>query len=195
MNKYINWSDLQMKRKKDIVPPFQSLRPGNESVRQFSSEGHTLLAAQGAEPYGTLPANRTENIKGLLKAVEVGPDYTVFEVPEESIALRALTLGTGSREIELLEPTYRNVGRTVTRIYAEGINAPHLSIDDIAIGRRTGEVYLMPPVELVDTESGSDPTIERPALRHSLESLGGSFPAAAISRLQDVLDEGLRDAQ
>lgn len=190
MNKYTKWLDIHMAHHDSTTPSFQSLRPGNGDIIQFIQGHHTRLAVHTARPYGVLSDGEGRHVPGLLDVVESGDDYTVFDIPEEALALKALTLGTGSREAGLLDQTYRSVGQTVTRVFAEGVEAPDLSIDDIAIGRETGAVYLIPPIDFMNHQTG--PPSERipTHLLDSLEDLQGTLADSVIGHLRVVLDQG-----
>jgi hypothetical protein len=175
-----------MKNQNEPTKPYFAIRPGNDDVREYTKDGHKLLAVAGSHPYGDLTHTGT---RGLLKEAETATDYTIYEVPSAAMALKAMSLGTGKLHVELLQSTYRRVGKAVGRIASEGIRAPELSIDDIAVNRRTGAVYVLPPVAFI-TEKCSDKD-GFATFTDSISTLHSVFDQADIHILQECLQDGL----
>ena len=191
MNKYKSWLDIQMNRKNDIVNSFQSLRPGCADVRQFMDDGNSRMVVQGTKPYGDLATSSNNHVKELFETVETGIDYTIFQVPEVSLSLKALTLGTGHRNAEMLNQTYSNIGRAVSNVFKSGVKAPELTINDIAVGRVTGAVYLMPKIEFIVEEKLEQAYAETSKLIDSLDEIRSMVGRAAVARFGALIIDGL----
>lgn len=183
-----HWSHLNMSNHR-FTSQYHALRPGDTETHQYFSNDHMLLAVKGKNPYGVVDASGPQIRPELLEVVETAADYTVFEVPEEVIGLKALTLGTGYKRLDLLHATYNRVGKVVADALAHGVDVPGMAIDDIAISRRSGEVYLVPPLNFVTSEHNQHRLAET-GLANSLEGLHSVFDQDAIDSLRSDLREG-----
>lgn len=190
----MNWLDLNMRRNTNGLLSLQSLRPGDENVRQYAEDGKTRIAVRSTQPYGELSDPRDPAVNGLFEVVDQGPDFTIFDLPEEALALKALTLGTGRREAQTLDDTYHRVGSTVTRILKSGVQVSGLGIEDIAVGRRTGEVYLIPPIDFVKSEPGVVTEATAINFVRSLDDLRGSLSDSDVNRFEGLIIKGMHDA-
>ena len=155
-------------------------------------DGNSRMVVQGTKPYGDLATSSNNHAKELFEAVETGIDYTIFQVPEVSLSLKALTLGTGHRNAEMLDQTYSNIGRAVSNVFKNGVKAPDLTINDIAVGRLTGAVYLMPKIEFVVEETLEQAYAETAKLIDSLGEIRSMVGKAAVIRFGDLIIGGLK---
>lgn len=129
------------------VLPFRALRLESPGTFQFIRGDKQYFAVDLPEPYGVLTevagdpdvARRTH----LLHAAEQADGVTIFDIPEDALTLRAVTLGAG-RKLELGD-IYRRVGETVGALIAR-YPIPPLLIDDFAVTKHDGHVLLIPPV-------------------------------------------------
>ena len=151
MPHFENWSNLVEATAGHALAPLSALRPGSLNVREFSEDGKAYLAVRGQAPYGAVaPADlQSAPITGLLTPVEATRSFTLFELPEDSLSLSAVTLGTGERHFDALLPIYRKVGSMLFTIMDRtGLRMPLLEVTDIALDRSSGDVFMVPPVEI-----------------------------------------------
>ncbi len=188
MNKYKNWSEIAMLKKYSLTPPYQSLRPGAEGVVQFLDKGQSLLAVNTKSPYGELKNDHMPNKGVLFQEIEKGDCFTLFDVPRSVKALKAISLGTGRNRSELLRDSYRHVGEMVARLYDNGFHAPNIELDDIAISRKSGDIYLIPAIDFRSVDDNLEFSVD--PLYESLAGLRSVLSQDSIEDLRYHLQLG-----
>lgn len=142
MKRVANWSELSVEVGSESVDPVRLLKDQDE-VLQFFDKKREELAVNRRRPYGALSGlNKPE----LMKAIGQGDDYVVFDIPEDTFSLSAITLGTGHRNASLLRETYSRVGQTLGRVLRYSA-APFMGVADFAVVRPTLDVVVIPPLE------------------------------------------------
>jgi hypothetical protein len=144
-----NWSQLSVEVADLAVAPAQELRIDSSGALQYVQDGTEYLAFRSLEPYGTETENafKVPRPAHLLEATRQGADYTIFTIPEEVLALQALTQGTGMHRAELLGSVYYDIGKMLGYFVEHPkVLAPLVQTRDIALDRSTGETLLIPPL-------------------------------------------------
>ena len=142
MKRVANWSELSAKVGDANAHPVRSLRE-QDGFLQFFDKSREELAVNRRAPYGSLSGLNTPE---LMKVISEGDDYVVFDIPEDTLSLSAITLGTGNRNALLLRETYRRVGQTLGRVLRYS-SAPFMGVADFAVIRPALDVVVVPPLE------------------------------------------------
>lgn len=185
-----SWDELIAHESGSQVSRLRSLRPTNPEFFQYvNSDGQEITAVHTLEPYGSLTdrAFTAEHDRlHLLRAVEAGEDYVTFEVPIDTLTLKAATLGTGWRRARLMEPVYEELGNIV-RETAKDTGLPPLKLGDIALQRAVGQIVFIPALDFEN--ASSDPKRALNSIKASLQDeLGSIFRPHNIYRFERCLD-------
>lgn len=151
----ITWDTLTEQYKNNAVPAVRSLRNRTDVYFQYyQHDGREAAAVRTLKPYGviSIEALQEANELPLLHVIEQGSDWSALEIPSETIALKAATLGTGWRRAQLMEPVYERVGRSIAALH-QLMSTPDLTLSDVAMRRDTGEVLFVPPIAFKAIES------------------------------------------
>lgn len=187
----MQWSNLVSEKRS--VPAFRSLRLEEEGTLQFVQGRNQFFAVRKTEPYGLLTATSAEILPAeqthLLHQAARGEDFTIFELPEDLLALRAVTLGTGRNRFEQLKNTYRRVGETAGQLITQ-YPTPELSVDDFAIVRHTGQVLVVPPMRF--GEGHQDLEAHGATIAKSLVSTLDWLPSEAVLAIAREVGVGMK---
>ncbi|HSX23737.1 MAG TPA: hypothetical protein VLE74_01425 [Candidatus Saccharimonadales bacterium] len=177
------------------VLPAGLLRPdiSPEHVVQFvQPSGEEYMVVRSTRPYGVMTAaafNSVSETSDLLEGIYVGEDYSAFTIPNDLLTLRAVSLGTGNHQTEVLQPVYRRLGEMIART-AEKISLPALHLGDIALRRTTGILEFIPPVEFTEGETSLSAVASElsESITHDLAQV---FSGSRIAQLNLELMAGL----
>ena len=184
------WSRLVALHTPHEVEPVRRLRDSvDQGVIQYLDSDGERLAVRDPEPYGSLTgADRPE----LMRITDIGSDYSIFEVPEDTLSLKAITLGTGRHNTRILRRTYRQVGEALGRLL-RSTEMPLLGVDDFAVVRSDARVLLTPPIHF--GQGTSSPLEQLGSLSESLtKSLMDQWNEDRIRELSGILGTGISDA-
>ncbi len=186
------WSEFVAMAELNSVEPVRRLNtdPERHVVQYFEADGSERFAVRETRAYGSI----SDVVRpDLMRVTGVGPDYSIFEVPEDTLSLRAITLGTGrGHSTDLLRGIYNRAGDAVGRLLTE-VQAPLLSVADLAVVRPAATVLFIPPVHF--GEGTSNPEEHINSLSASLEQyFGNVWNKSALRELSFVLATGVRDA-
>lgn len=187
-----SWSKLVAAEQSHRVPAYRKLRQqAGTDTFQYIVGDQELLAIPGTRPYGDLTDITADHpaAGNLLQVVERGEDFAVFDVPIDTLSLRALILGSGRRNVESLRVVCRQVGMAIGALVRD-VPVPLLSIEDMAFHRQAGKPLFLPPVVFGEgTQTLSD---HDAALAASItEDFGPIWPSEAILELTNGVTEGM----
>lgn len=185
-----NWTELVAVR--PPVPPFRPFRfRKDDDVLQYVRDGQEFLAVRDRQPYGALTETTADPQKAyelhLLAMAGQGEDFMVFHVPEDVLSLKAITLGSSHRG-DMLYKAYADVGRTIKGLL-EIVPIPPIVVDDIVIGRPSGEVFFIPPIAF--GAGNQDPEAHATELTESMQDIVHFWPERAVDSLADHIQNGL----
>ncbi len=149
-----HYADLVSSDIKLSPPPLvmHGLGRVGQPTQFFDNLGIERLAVPELLPYGLrteesiAPGGRLGSPRAhdLLALTDIGEDYSVFEVPEDLFTISAISLGTGNRHTEDLEPLYENVGKVVG-LNAREFTMRNIGMSSLAFLRDRGQVVFIPP--------------------------------------------------
>lgn len=185
-----SWPELLALTEPIAVEPVRRLREGarGEMAQYFDFNGERL-AIHDARAYGNLSGTSHPE---LMRTVVTRSDYSIFEVPEDTLSLKAITLGTGRQSTELLLRTYQRVGEALGRMISD-VRTPLLSVADFAILRPSESVLFIPPIHF--GEGVDDPDAHAESFSTSLHrSFADLWDEPEVRALSQMVAEGIRDA-
>jgi|GEM_PF-5906299 len=187
----MTWSTLI--EQYNSVPTTHELRPGEEDILQYLNGEHEFLAIKDQKPYGALDVTvgETEPEVFCFTPVEQNQEYTTFILPEETIALRAAIFGTNYRNSAQLVSVFHNIGGAVSELSRQ-VEVPDLTLDDFAISRRTGQLYVVPPVHFKPLMVESEKDAEQ-ALVHSFSQALRFWTPESREELLSNIASGFED--
>ena len=172
----------------EVKPGFSFRAPDRTFRHLVDGEGNEYLDVKGNRPYGSLTESAfgvSPEQRHLLRAVKRGKDSITFKVPEDTLGMKAASLGTGRRNLALLLPVYVKIGEAITDI-APQARIESLSIEDLAFNRSDGGVLFVPPLKFHEGESNPARLIEDVAV--SMQAgLSSVFKEDQIAEMQDAL--------
>lgn len=185
-----NWSELLTTAGPDAVEPVRRLRNGaGNGTFQYFEHGEEKFAVHGTRPYGALTGVDRPD---LLRLEDTGSDYSIFDVQEDTLSLKAITLGTGRRNTDLLRRTYGRVGSALGSMIGE-MRVPLLGVADFAIVRPSGDVLFLPPVQF--GEGTNDPGEHSQFFAASLHrAFTGPWAESDVQELSSIVASGVRNA-
>lgn len=197
MNTPENWSQLTNEVAGLLVPPAQALRPDVAGALQYVAGDTEYLALNSTTPYGTetesafAPFIRPAH---LFEGAAQGPDWTTFVIPEEVLALQALTHGTGQHKAELLESAYHDVGILLGNLSTRpDVRAPLIRSSDIALDRSSGEILLIPPLSFGEKAHKAGAYLA--AFIDSIAVDLRTWPDAATELIKNSVVQGVEDGK
>lgn len=184
------WNNLISQEAESPVTELRTLRPSQPDFFQYiRADGLEIAAVHMLEPYGSLTHQaftKEHDDLHLLPAIEAGDDYVAFEVPIDTLTLKAATLGTGWRRSILMAPVYENLGKIV-REMAEKTGLPRITLGDIALQRAGGQLVFIPPLNFKGERSDSSAALV--SFKASLQDeLSSVFRAHYISGFEALLE-------
>lgn len=190
-----NWSKLTNNVAEQLVAPAQALHPGVKDILQYVDHNIEYLAVNSTAPYGTETERAFDVPKPahILQGVNRGLDYVTFVVPEEALALQALTRGTGRNGAELLRSVYHSIGELLGNLATRpDIKAPLIRTGDIAVDRLTGEVLLVPPLSFGKKVRTAE-EYQNAFLSSIDKDINGFWPDDAVDFIKKEVVQGVED--
>lgn len=176
--------------------PAQSLRlrpdmPPQIFFQFLSNDAQELIAVHSLRPYGDRTEESVQHTSpDLFKGVFTGDDYSLYEVEEDVLTLKAISLGTGSQHVDVLRPVYQDLGKLLVHT-SERVGLPLLHLGDFALRRSNGQLLFIPPVIFSDVHATPIETIAD-ALSSSIhDDLLRAFGSIRTDTLSQSLMDGI----
>jgi len=180
-----SWNELRSQEALREVPPVRALRPNSDDFFHYVEGGQERVAVPTTKPYGELTDisfTRSNEVGAghLLRGVRRAVDYSVLDVPVDTIGLKAASLGNGAGRVELLQPAYENAGKAVADM-AKRTRVPVLGL--------SGEIIFVPPLKFGESDTGTPQVIDGlvSSLRAELSSV---FQTSRLLSLEQSLRRG-----
>jgi hypothetical protein len=186
------WTELAQDARTSSVYEARAFRPSRPDCFQFTDPGGgEHFAVRSLTPYGEVD-DLDPQIRALLLPKEAaGSDYTLFRVPRGSLTLRGASFGQGKERALELRDAYQRLG-SVAHLLTRAVPSPPLSLADFGIERRTGELLLIPPLEL--GHGTQDPETQLRSIETSItKTFRSVLPQATYQELITAVDQGFQE--
>jgi hypothetical protein len=148
MNYPSQWNELLRDQNAVDVYVARAFRPINGDFTQFTdSTGGEHVAVRSLTPYGEAASLEPSLAAALLATEAQGQDYTVLRIPSGTLTVRQASFGNSKSHALDLKDTYRRLGRLAGHL-TEKVASPTLSLADFGVNKRTGDLVLLPPLDL-----------------------------------------------